>query len=65
LVVSHLAFPGSLAETDRLDPIHRTKSVTQNLALVSTLVLESCQRKIHARHKNIVKMVVKFIRKGI
>jgi hypothetical protein len=37
----------------------------ENLALVNTSVFASSKRGTQARHKNVVKMVVKFIRKGI
>jgi hypothetical protein len=39
--------------------------VIKNLALVNTLVLTSSKRRIQARWENVVKVIIKFIRKGI
>jgi hypothetical protein len=37
----------------------------ESLALVNTSALVSSKRRTQARHGNIVKVIVKFIRKGI
>jgi hypothetical protein len=39
--------------------------VTRKSAQLSTLVLVSCEKIIQARHGNVVKVIVKFIRKRV
>jgi hypothetical protein len=55
-----------LVETDVLDLSHRTKNVTGvSLMLVYTLVFKSGERRIQARCENAVKIISRFIKKGI
>jgi hypothetical protein len=41
------------------------KALLESLTLLNTLVLAFSKRRIQARHENVVKVIVKFIRKGI
>jgi hypothetical protein len=40
------------------------KMLPESLVLVCTSVLASSERRIQARHENVMKVIVKFIRKG-
>jgi hypothetical protein len=41
------------------------KMLPENLELINTMVFASVKRRIQVRHENVVKVIVKYIRKGI